>query len=59
MTDKTFGWFYKAGIILVWPLVAVVLAVLFVIALIAVPCFIPFAKVSKKADGSLTLSFGD
>ncbi len=57
MNQRTFGWCYKTGLIIIWPLVCIGALIALVLALVAAPFFIPFATVSRNADGALELNF--
>lgn len=57
MSQRAVGWMFKAGLVVVYPLIAVVLGVSMVVVLICGWFTIPFFHVYRKPGGSLGLSW--
>ncbi len=57
MTDRTLGWCYKFGLMLVSPIAIPVILVLTAVMLVAAWVWIPWLTVERKADGSLKLTY--
>ena len=57
MNQRTLGYFYKAGIMCVYPIFAPIIIALVAAVLVAAFFFIPTLEVERNADGSLRLVY--
>ncbi len=57
MTDRTLGWCYKGGLVLLYPIAIPLILALTAALLVAAWCWIPWLSVERQPDGSLKLTY--